>query len=171
MSFPRSRGVFGALAFKCTPDVKARIEEVAAEIGLTDQLPDPFHLENLTVSKNLEVSFPRSRGVFGALAFKLTSTPMPLEPPPLAPSEDATSSPYSAREAFMPVVLALAMLWPITSRLRLVAFRPDDLDTDALRAAAAGAQRGRDKLAVLGARGLHARRGGQVPRVSGLGGL
>jgi urea transport system ATP-binding protein len=38
VSFPRGRGVFGALAFKCTPDVKARIEEVAAEIGLTDQL-------------------------------------------------------------------------------------------------------------------------------------
>jgi urea transport system ATP-binding protein len=38
VSFPRGRGVFGALAFKCTPDVKARIEEVAAEIGLADQL-------------------------------------------------------------------------------------------------------------------------------------
>jgi urea transport system ATP-binding protein len=38
VSFPRGRGVFGALAFKCTPDVKARIEEVAAEIGLSDQL-------------------------------------------------------------------------------------------------------------------------------------
>lgn len=38
VSFPRGRGVFGALAFKCTDDVKARIEEVAAEIGLADQL-------------------------------------------------------------------------------------------------------------------------------------
>jgi len=38
VSFPRGRCVFGALAFKCTPDVTARIEEVAAEIGLADQL-------------------------------------------------------------------------------------------------------------------------------------
>ena len=38
VSFPRGRGVFGALGFKCTDDVKQRIEEVAAEIGLTEQL-------------------------------------------------------------------------------------------------------------------------------------
>jgi urea transport system ATP-binding protein len=38
VSFPRGRGVFGALRFKCTPDVKARVEQVAAEIGLADQL-------------------------------------------------------------------------------------------------------------------------------------
>jgi urea transport system ATP-binding protein len=38
VSFPRGRGVFGALAFKCTDDVNARIEEIAAEIGLADQL-------------------------------------------------------------------------------------------------------------------------------------
>jgi len=38
VSFPRGRGVFGALAFKCTDDVKARIDEVASEIGLADQL-------------------------------------------------------------------------------------------------------------------------------------
>jgi urea transport system ATP-binding protein len=38
VSFPRGRGVFGALAFKCTDDVKQRIDEVAAEIGLTEQL-------------------------------------------------------------------------------------------------------------------------------------
>jgi urea transport system ATP-binding protein len=38
VSFPRGRGVFGALAFKCSDDVKQRIDEVAAEIGLTEQL-------------------------------------------------------------------------------------------------------------------------------------
>ena len=38
VSFPRGRGVFGALAFKCTDDVAARVREVAAEIGLADQL-------------------------------------------------------------------------------------------------------------------------------------
>jgi urea transport system ATP-binding protein len=38
VSFPRGRGVFGALAFKCTAEVKERIDQVAAEIGLTEQL-------------------------------------------------------------------------------------------------------------------------------------
>ncbi len=38
VSFPRGRGVFGALKFKCTADVKERIESVAGEIGLADQL-------------------------------------------------------------------------------------------------------------------------------------
>ncbi len=38
VSFPRGRGVFGALKFKCTPEVKERIESVAGEIGLADQL-------------------------------------------------------------------------------------------------------------------------------------
>jgi urea transport system ATP-binding protein len=38
VSYPRGRGVFGALKFKCTPEVRSRIEEVAADIGLSDQL-------------------------------------------------------------------------------------------------------------------------------------
>jgi urea transport system ATP-binding protein len=38
VSFPRGRGVFGALAFRCTDDVKDRIREVATEIGLAGQL-------------------------------------------------------------------------------------------------------------------------------------
>jgi urea transport system ATP-binding protein len=38
VSFPRGRGVFGALKFRCTDDVKQRIEEVAGEIGLSGQL-------------------------------------------------------------------------------------------------------------------------------------
>jgi urea transport system ATP-binding protein len=38
VSFPRGRGVFGALKFKCTPEVAQRIEQVAMEIGLGDQL-------------------------------------------------------------------------------------------------------------------------------------
>ncbi|MCW5623862.1 MAG: urea ABC transporter ATP-binding protein UrtD [Burkholderiales bacterium] len=38
VSFPRGRSVFGALRFKCTPDVKERIETVADEIGLLDDL-------------------------------------------------------------------------------------------------------------------------------------
>jgi urea transport system ATP-binding protein len=38
VSFPRGRGVFGALAFKCTEEVKERIQAIAEEIGLADKL-------------------------------------------------------------------------------------------------------------------------------------
>ena len=38
VSFPSGRSVFGALAFKCTDEVKARVDAVAAEIGLVDKL-------------------------------------------------------------------------------------------------------------------------------------
>jgi urea transport system ATP-binding protein len=38
VSFPRGRGVFGALAFKCTDEVRERVAAVAAETGLESQL-------------------------------------------------------------------------------------------------------------------------------------
>jgi urea transport system ATP-binding protein len=38
VSYPSGRSVFGALAFKCTDEVRARVEAVAAEIGLVDRL-------------------------------------------------------------------------------------------------------------------------------------
>lgn len=38
MSFPRGRNVFGALFFRRTPDIEARIQEVASQIFLTDLL-------------------------------------------------------------------------------------------------------------------------------------
>jgi urea transport system ATP-binding protein len=38
VSFPRGRSVFGSLTFKCTPDVKARVEAVAEEINLKEHL-------------------------------------------------------------------------------------------------------------------------------------
>ena len=38
VSFPRGRSVFGALGFKCTDEVKARVQVVAEEIGLADKL-------------------------------------------------------------------------------------------------------------------------------------
>jgi len=40
MSYPAGRKVFGTLFFKRSADVIARVEEVAAEIGLADQLHD-----------------------------------------------------------------------------------------------------------------------------------
>ncbi|MFT4436900.1 urea ABC transporter ATP-binding protein UrtD [Caballeronia sp. 15715] len=39
VSFPRGRGVFGALTFRCTEDVRERVQEVAEEIGLAALLP------------------------------------------------------------------------------------------------------------------------------------
>jgi urea transport system ATP-binding protein len=38
VSYPKGRSVLGALAFKCTDEVKARVEVVAEEIGLLDRL-------------------------------------------------------------------------------------------------------------------------------------
>jgi urea transport system ATP-binding protein len=38
VSFPRGRGVFGALAFKRDAEVRDAVQSVAAEIGLADQL-------------------------------------------------------------------------------------------------------------------------------------
>jgi urea transport system ATP-binding protein len=38
VSFPRGRGVFGALFFKCDAEVKERVQTVATEIGLDGQL-------------------------------------------------------------------------------------------------------------------------------------
>ena len=38
VSFPKGRSVFGALAFKCDDEVKARVQAVAEEIGLADRL-------------------------------------------------------------------------------------------------------------------------------------
>lgn len=38
LSYPRGRSVFGALCFKHTADVRERVEEIAAEIGLRELL-------------------------------------------------------------------------------------------------------------------------------------
>jgi len=38
VSFPRGRSVFGALAFKLSDDVKSRVHEIAAEIGLAEHV-------------------------------------------------------------------------------------------------------------------------------------
>ncbi|MEX1168458.1 MAG: urea ABC transporter ATP-binding protein UrtD [Hydrogenophaga sp.] len=38
VSYPSGRSVFGALAFKCTDEVKAKVDAVAKDIGLADKL-------------------------------------------------------------------------------------------------------------------------------------
>ena len=40
VSFPKGRSVLGALAFKCTDEVRARVQVVAEDIFLTDRLGD-----------------------------------------------------------------------------------------------------------------------------------
>jgi urea transport system ATP-binding protein len=44
VSFPRGRSVFGAMAFRRTPDVIERVENVAQEIFLSDMLDQPAEL-------------------------------------------------------------------------------------------------------------------------------
>ncbi len=46
VSFPRGRGVFGSLTFKSTPEVEARIQQVAVETFLQDHL----HIEGAFLS-------------------------------------------------------------------------------------------------------------------------
>ena len=65
----KTRASGGSIKFKNTE--MSRLPEyqiVRAGIGRKFQTPSIY--ENLSVFQNLEVSFPRGRGVFGALAFK-----------------------------------------------------------------------------------------------------
>jgi len=48
-------------------------EHTIVRSGIGRKFQTPSIYENLTVCENLEVSFPRGRGVFGALAFKTTT--------------------------------------------------------------------------------------------------
>ncbi len=68
----RTRATKGSIMFK---DIElTRMSEhriVRAGVGRKFQTPSIY--ENLTVYQNLEVSFPRGRTVFGALAFKRTN--------------------------------------------------------------------------------------------------
>ena len=61
----------GSIKFKDRELTKmAEYEVVRSGVGRKFQTPSIY--ENLTVYENLEVSFPRGRGVFGCLAFKRT---------------------------------------------------------------------------------------------------
>jgi urea transport system ATP-binding protein len=62
----------GSVKFKNREMTKlSEYQIVRAGIGRKFQTPSIY--ENLTVRQNLEVSFPRGRGVFGALAFRTTA--------------------------------------------------------------------------------------------------
>ncbi len=67
----KTRASAGTIQFKKKELTKmAEYEVVRAGVGRKFQTPSIY--ENLTVYENLEVSFPRGRGVFGCLTFKRT---------------------------------------------------------------------------------------------------
>ncbi len=67
----KTKASAGTIQFKNRELTKmAEYEVVRAGVGRKFQTPSIY--ENLSVYENLEVSFPRGRGVFGCLAFKRT---------------------------------------------------------------------------------------------------
>ncbi|CAM3655633.1 urea ABC transporter ATP-binding protein UrtD [Bordetella sputigena] len=67
----RTKATSGSIRFKDTELTRmAEHEIVRAGVGRKFQTPSIY--ETLTVRENLEVSFPRGRSVFGALAFRRT---------------------------------------------------------------------------------------------------
>jgi len=67
----RTKSTAGSIRFLDTElTKKSEHEIVRAGVGRKFQTPSIF--ETLTVFENLEISFPRGRGVFGAIAFKRT---------------------------------------------------------------------------------------------------
>jgi urea transport system ATP-binding protein len=56
VSYPQGRSVFGALAFKCSDEVKAKVSAVAAEIGLADKLETEAGLLSHGQKQWLEIS-------------------------------------------------------------------------------------------------------------------
>ncbi|WLE59927.1 urea ABC transporter ATP-binding protein UrtD [Burkholderia plantarii] len=68
----RTRETAGSIKFRNEEITRlAEFRRVRKGIGRKFQTPSIY--ENLSVAQNLEVSFPRGRGVFGALAFRLDS--------------------------------------------------------------------------------------------------
>ncbi len=69
----KTRASEGSIKFR--NEEMTRLPEVshACARGIGRKFQTPSIYENLTVFQNLEVSFPRGRGVFGALAFRRTS--------------------------------------------------------------------------------------------------
>jgi urea transport system ATP-binding protein len=65
----RTKASSGSIAFKGTELTKMREHEIVrAGVGRKFQTPSIY--SDLTVFENLEISFPRGRSVFGALAFR-----------------------------------------------------------------------------------------------------
>jgi len=67
----KTRASAGTIKFK-NREISALAPHEIVRAGVGRKFQTPSIYENLSVSQNLEVSFPRGRGVFGALAFKRT---------------------------------------------------------------------------------------------------
>src|SRR6476660_6596150 len=67
----RTRPTSGSIKFK-SRELVGMPEHRIVQAGVGRKFQTPSIYENLTVYENLEVSFPRGRTVFGALAFKTT---------------------------------------------------------------------------------------------------
>ncbi|MCK9260998.1 MAG: urea ABC transporter ATP-binding protein UrtD [Azoarcus sp.] len=65
----KTRASAGSIKFK-NEEMTKLPEHMIVRAGIGRKFQTPSIYENLSVFKNLEVSFPRGRGVFGALAFK-----------------------------------------------------------------------------------------------------
>src|SRR6266566_1435338 len=67
----RTRASNGTIKFK-DRELTGLAEHAILRAGIGRKFQTPSIYENLTVYQNLEVSFPRGRGVFGAVMFKRT---------------------------------------------------------------------------------------------------
>ena len=68
----KTRATSGSVKFK-NREMLGLPEHTIVRAGIGRKFQTPSIYENLTVYENLEVSFPRGRGVFGALFFKTTA--------------------------------------------------------------------------------------------------
>src|SRR6187397_2829333 len=68
----KTRATSGSIKFRNT-EMLGLPEHRIVQAGIGRKFQTPSIYENLTVYENLEISFPRGRGVFGALAFKTTA--------------------------------------------------------------------------------------------------
>jgi urea transport system ATP-binding protein len=68
----KTKATTGSIMFK-TRDLTQMKEHDIVRAGVGRKFQTPSIYENLTVSENLEVSFPRGRTAFGALFFRRTA--------------------------------------------------------------------------------------------------
>jgi urea transport system ATP-binding protein len=68
----KTRATGGSIKFR-NREMLGLAEHTIVRAGIGRKFQTPSIYENLTVYENLEVSFPRGRGVFGALTFKTTT--------------------------------------------------------------------------------------------------
>ena len=68
----KTRATSGSVKFR-NQEMLGLAEHAIVHAGIGRKFQTPSIYENLTVYENLEVSFPRGRGVFGALFFKTTA--------------------------------------------------------------------------------------------------